>query len=308
MICASLRHSIRTGAALIAGAACIGVAQAQVDALSASDEAKCLRHIGGADKPVYPPEVLARKEGAALNLTMTFDSPDGAPQVAFEPAFLGEVGLQLEQSVRDYAAGLRVPCLQPGKRAMLRQTYAFVPYDTRSVYVERVADADSERRKAMLACITRRAGAPEPTYSTRGRQKEEQGNVLLELTFHSHTEPPVSRVLAAPFQASIRGVALADAANLIMPCNDGNPIRMTRLYQFRLIDAKRVVMRDLSLRDLLASADNLPTGVRFDTQVMGCPFDLRLTYWQPHAPNEVLQFEPDARSGGRWSTGWARRA
>lgn len=276
----------------------------QAPRLEPSDAVACLKHVDAQVMPKYPEELLRRKDGGSVTAEMVFDAPDQPPAVGFGDT--SKVSATLVDAVRQYLRGLRTPCLEPPLKATLRQTFVFVPNDGRKVVAETVADAAQARSAELLRCVVRQDRGPPPEYPLDARRKGEQGVVFLEETYVGPNEPPVVKVLAASPGRSLRAAAIDDSRKMRMPCHDGNPLRTTRIYQFRLVDDVRHVLRDAPLRDFLSWSERAPTDVYFDTRDMGCPFDLRLTYYMPHRRNYVEQLEP-ARAERRPLMDWLSR-
>ena len=57
---------------------------------------------------------------------------------------------------------------------------------------------------------------------------------------------------------------------------------------------RKRVFNDLTLAQFLLAVTPIPTGsAYFDTTAMKCPFDVRLTFRQPYAQNQVAELEDD---------------
>ncbi len=63
------------------------------------------------------------------------------------------------------------------------------------------------------------------------------------------------------------------------------------LFIYMLDDSERTLLRDMTLREFLGAAAEFPKPVYFDLNQMGCPFDLRVAYMQPHEKNVVEELE-----------------
>ena len=73
-----------------------------------------------------------------------------------------------------------------------------------------------------------------------------------------------------------------------MPCHKGGPVEAYWTYVYRWSDRSAFGFSDAELLQFMGSVK----GVRkqhllFDLTSMSCPFEFRLQYLQPHAPNRV---------------------
>jgi hypothetical protein len=82
----------------------------------------CIRHTVAGSKPVYPRSSLRNQEQGVLLVNLRFAAPDQPPAVEYVAA---SPHRSLRNSVDDYAAGLRMPCLHRGTVEML-SAYRFV--------------------------------------------------------------------------------------------------------------------------------------------------------------------------------------
>mgnify|MGYP000715211596 CR=1 FL=1 len=65
-----------------------------------------------------------------------------------------------------------------------------------------------------------------------------------------------------------------------------------------------VTLKDMGLVPFLQSVDRKSLGTpKFDTNTMGCPFEVKVTLLQPHAPNtvrELVRSEPSRKDFLQW--------
>jgi hypothetical protein len=244
---------------------------------------------------VYPPERLERKEGAFFHLDLTFTHPERAPSMKVvedtkRTSDVRTAGDFVEVAER-YARQLRVPCLQPGARFVLRQTFHFVPNDGRRVTVSQPSEDFSPAFTRLLDCLQPQRGTNRwPRYPARALQDGLQGNVVVQVRFEGPDAPPQVEVLNAPPRGSLLANTVRDAfANLRATCAGPEPVSGRMLFTFKIEDDRRVVLRDLNLRQLAGGMRNYPAPAYFDTRAMGCPFDLRVQYMAPHMSNVVAE-------------------
>ncbi len=263
-------------------------AHAQESTMLASSPAQeCMTR--GTEPPEYPLELYERRDDATLNVELIFGGPDDAPRVVVksDTAYDG----RFEAAVRKYVRQFRVPCMKAEDAPVrLRQVYVFTPNDGRKVAVSAPVDERAQERKAKLACITHVLNIKAPSYSRNALLVDAQGPVIVNLRFVQPDAPPEVRILAAAHKLLKQEIE-DYSAGLRLPCLEGDTISLNRLYDFKLVGGERTVLRDTKLPQLLASARNLTAPVFFNFDTMGCPFDVRMTYFQPYLSNDVHELE-----------------
>lgn len=264
-------------------------AQAQEMTLAPSAALSCIaRKDGKDDKLQYPQEALERKDGGTIKVDMTFSAPDHAPRVKLDSHAQSEM---LDDAVEDYVKGFRLPCMPPSAEPItLHQTYIFTPNDGRKVVATNTEDAADLERAKQMGCIRNVADKDKPVYPMDARRDEAQGKYYLEMTFSSPDKAPELRWLVTGKYSSLRRSVEDYARDLRMPCQHGDPVHARILFDFKITDGERTVLRDMSLRQFVGGAKNLQSAY-FDLNTMGCPFDLRVRYLQPHERNAVAQLE-----------------
>jgi hypothetical protein len=188
---------------------------------------------------------------------------------------------------------------------VLRQEYVFLPNDGRKVVATTPVDEADPRRRDAFQCMRHLEGEKRPDYPNRAREQYVEGNVFVELQFKSPDLPPEPIWLAASHRL-LKSEVERHVAGLRLPCMDSDPIGVDVLYQFRLDEGKRTVLQDTTLPKLLGAAKSLPAPAYFDLTTMGCPFDVRFTYQQPHRPNRIGQLDaadPKRQPFLDWLTG-----
>lgn len=264
-------------------------AAAQTQSLAPSPALRCLTPSLQERPLVYPPDAFERKEGGTVNVQLTFDAPDKAPSVKVLDESTRDSWLV--SAVEDRVAAFRLPCLAAGMPpVVLRQEYVFIPNDGRKVVATTPVDEADARRGDAFQCMRHLEGEKRPSYPTMARKQEIEGNVFVELRFKSPDLPPEPVWMAASHGLLKREVERY-ATGLRLPCMDTEPIGVDVSYVFRLDDGKRTILQDTTLPKLLGAAKSFPAPVYFDLTTMGCPFDVRLTYQQPHRPNKIGQLD-----------------
>jgi hypothetical protein len=238
----------------------------------------------------YPPDMLERKDGGTVEVELTFEAPDEAPQVDLVDP--GHQALRrLEQAVRDHVRRFRVPCLKPGSAPVkLRQIYDFVPNDGRKVVASEPRDPKAAQRHALFSCMRHVDKLQRPEYPANARRKDQQGPVLVFLRFTGPDAAPELKVLASPARVLEEAVE-SYVAGLRLPCYDGEPAELNVLYQYKLEGGSRLVIPDTGLAHFLAGAREPLESAYFDFGGMGCPFDLRVKYMRPYLTNTISELD-----------------
>ena len=277
---------LRAAALLLLACALAAPAFAQQVTLEPSALVRCMRP-AGAERglPEYPFEAWREGRAAYLKIELSFAGPDVAPdmkvlQDTVDPSFAA--------AVREHVKRLRVPCMRPEDApARLTQEYVFQPVDRFVRYGETADPADLER-EILTRCITHRSGSMMPPYPTEARRREIRGNVLASMRFTRPDIPPEVKVFARPGARPLARAIESWADGYRMPCLVGAPIETTFTFVYRFEDDRAYGFKPLTLQQLLPIVRNiLLQRLDFDTARMGCPFDLRFTYRQPHLPNTV---------------------
>jgi hypothetical protein len=267
-------------------------AGAQTVAAAPSAAQQCLTRAPGQEAPLaYPEELLARKDTGRFKVSLTFHGPDAAPW--FRVLDDTPIDKSFIRVVREYVAGYRVPCMAAGDPPVVfTQEYVFAPNDGRKVMATQPTDERERLRQTLAKCVRSEAAAP-PEYPEGARQLEMQGKVYVELAFDGPTSPPVVRVHDSP-HSRLLATAMKHAQSMRMPCHPGDGrVAIDMLYKFSLIGDRRTLLKDANVASVVRSAAAFPRPAYFDWNTMGCPFDLRLTYFQPFRPNQVQQLETD---------------
>jgi hypothetical protein len=233
--------------------------------------------------PEYPfPQYKEGRPGRVL-VELSFSGPDRAPGVKL---------LQLTgdddfvTAVERHARKLRVPCLAAGQSARLQQEYVFKT-DDRQVYGAAPVDAAAARRRELASCVVHVSGEQSATYPVEALRANVQGRVLAALRFRSASEAPEVELFHRPAARMLRRTVQGWSSGLRMPCFDGEEFSYTAVFQFNFV-GEAAGFKALDLKSLLPGIEGIcESGLVLDTTRMGCPFQVKLMYRQPHMPNVV---------------------
>jgi Gram-negative bacterial TonB protein C-terminal len=229
----------------------------------------------------YPPDALKRKEGGIVRTEMSFTDPAAPPAIKILDQPLEVLADAVKASLRRY----RVPCLQPGQRAVISQEFRFDPGDGRKVMWSRLRDSGDAERTRLQACLTVPA---QPEYPTGALRREAQGVVVLRLTFTDASSPPQVTVLDETPDKGLIWAATQAVEKMRLPCHAGGSVSYAFTYNFKIDGGDRFVVSDMPLTTYLRSVKDIGKAqVFFDFSTMKCPFDLRVAMWQPTADNRV---------------------
>ncbi len=245
-------------------------------------------------KPEYPAAMLEAKRGSRVRATFTFAGPDRAPSVE-----LSDTLRDFREAILEYARQLRVPCMGAGDApVLLRQDFDFVPNDGRKVALTLPLDASAGRSKSACGVHLTGEGIPAIRYPEQPLRARLEGNVVARLHFFDPAKAPDMTVLDDGGSGQFVRAITPSVEALRMTCLGKDPIDLQVFYTF-VIDgsANRVALRDLTLVQFIhATKPVAPGSVYFDTQLMKCPFDVRLTFRQPWNRNRIDELEEDVES------------
>jgi hypothetical protein len=247
--------------------------------------------------PEYP--FVAYKSGlkGRVKVVLSFTSPDTRPAVEVteqdgDDSFVDAVKAHVRQ--------LRVPCHDGGEQPVrLTFDFQFRP-DDREVFGSGPTDADAAARKAQLACMVHESGEKSPGYPDRALRNLVQGRVVVRLRFEAPDQAPTAEFISrADAQSSTRSRRAAEMLSepleawvkgYRLPCLQGRPITTTVVFVYRFDGDAYGFKPGLSLMDLLPTVRNIKLQrLDFDFNRMACPFDVAMTYYQPHRPNQVVE-------------------
>jgi hypothetical protein len=285
-----MTHNMKQWLALLAfyGAAALPAhAQRTLAAPSAAETCLTLTQ-GAATKPEYPEEALLRKAGGTVSVRMVFSDAESAPDVDLQG---NRVAPLLMDVVRKHVAQYRVPCLKAGEPAVtMTQDFVFDPNGGRKVMHSDPVDVEAAQRQAQLACLKvvelpLRRDTP---YGLDGAAHL----VITRMHFKAPDRAPEIEWLATPnLTTAVKEHVKAYAARMRLPCLKQGPVVGLQVFQFTSEDQQEVVLKDMSLKAWVGSAKAFPEPAYFDFTTMGCPFEVRISYYQPYLPNRVAEFD-----------------
>ena len=245
-------------------------------------------------EPEYPFEPWKRGEGGRVLVELTFTGKDIAPKVKV----LEKSGdSTLTQAVEAHIGSFRVPCLEFADIPLrLRQLYVFEPDQRKVSWTVPVDTADTGRRE-QLRCMASNDGSKGPEYPARALREGVVGNVLARLQFTAPDQPPtVTSYGGSLAMKRLAANSESYAAKLRLPCMV-RPVEALMLFKYRLDGNSLFGFKNITLTQWLGTVKGIKEmRARFDTNDMGCPFDVKLLYLQPHLPNLVGRFDaPDTR-------------
>lgn len=168
---------------------------------------------------------------------------------------------------------------------------------------------DDLATKQTLTCLSGDQRRPEFPRDLIGRLP--QGNVVVKLKFTDPSDAPEVTVITDAGSWVLRRVVLDHVERYRLPCLPaaGKPVEAMQTFSFRVKGERQYTLNDLTLQQLVDMLDKPELQrVRFDFSTMGCPFDVRLSLFQPFTKNAVAEFErsdPNRREFIEWLTGVA---
>lgn len=237
--------------------------------------------------PEYPFELFKGDVEGRVKVQLTFTAPDQAPTVKVIEA---PNNPNFEVSVRQHVKHLRVPCAQAQDLPfVLVRNYEFKK-DSRQTFVLDDDVARSKQRKETLSCLEHRTGWVHPKYPVEASRRGMQGSVLVSYRFTSANEAPSFVVTAPPELAPLKESTQSWFGGMRLPCYDGTPFHGNVIYRFVMEGEAYGFKPDVTFQHFVALSSKSRRAALPSTSVeMGCPFDVRLTYFMPHRPNVVRQ-------------------
>ena len=269
---------------------CLPFAQAQDIKLQDSAALSCLSFVAGApDAVVYPPVRLARKEEANFEVELEFRGPDTRPKLIVDES---KIARDFVAAVEDYVKLMRVPCMSADQEPVrLRQRYVFSVLGQRPVKAYAPTDADALEKQEQLKCLQHVIPNSKPVYPRKSLLEGEEGVVITKMRFIDPNLAPIVSILPSTQHQRLSNTVKNFTEGLRLPCMGKSPIDTTIDYRFTIINEKKSVLRNLDLVNLLQHAKNLKTPVDFDFNTMSCPFEVKLTYYQPVLENNLKELD-----------------
>ena len=277
--------------------ACAAVASSAQELQVVRDDADerliaCLQPDQAALPPmVYPADAVLLKKDATVRVRLTFTQPDAPPAAV---VFFNSGEDRFSEVVLQRVKAYRLPCLPNGRSPiMATQEFYFDPRDGRPV----VWNAP---RPGMSAgppnkCTQQTTGKID--YPTRALEQDstrsavtrrsQSGVVLVHMQALSEGAPSSVIILSDAGSRLLADTVIEYLQNTRLSC-DRYPAKILQALQFRIEDDTQYALKDMSLKSFAGLLKNLDgQRVRFDFSTMRCPFDVQLTLYQPHFPNDV---------------------
>ena len=279
---------MRWRAALVSGVwlLALPVAWAQQMALEPSAAVKCLTPVvAQRGEPEYPFAAFKQAKAGRVKVALRFTSPTGRPAVE---VLESEGDDEFVGAVKDHVREFRVPCHGGGDTpVMLQFEYVFRP-DDRTVHWSAPIDSADVDRSRLSRCVAHAAGVKKPDYPALAGKHGIQGRVLARLVFSAPDQPPVATVFAEPGAGFLEMEIAEWVKGLRMPCHTGGPVSAVWTYTFVFAGDAYGFSPGLELRSLMSRVKGIDKAhLKLDLTTMGCPFDIRFEYRQPHLANRV---------------------
>jgi hypothetical protein len=263
-----------------------GPAWAQLTALAPSAAVACLTPSAeerGA--PEYPFMLLKTGTAGRVVATVTFKGTDWSPtpSIAIDKK---EGSDEFVDAVKAHLRKLRVPCLPRDGKANLTFDFVFNP-QSQQVYWNEPVDAGDEARQQLLKCAVNVAGPATPEYPETARLEMRQGRILAKVRFDSADRAPQVKLYHRPSATPLVASIERWLESRRLPCYAGQPIDAEIAFTFR-IEGSEFGFKPVSLLQYMGYVKDIQKQrVAFDTHLMGCPFELSLTYLRPDRLNRV---------------------
>ncbi len=278
--------------AALALAAVAGTAQAQTAAPTDITPASAAQSLSCLQRPERGPEYPRGRpldRGAGLmRLKLRFDKPDAPPTVEVLANTARE---QMQDIVRHYVNGYRLPCLTPQDGAV----EAVQEFKFSNSGVEPLPEPLAATAARQRLCVVRPAEDLTLRSFTLGRDLQ---HVVLALTFSGDgQQPPEPKVLYSNADDFVQQEMLKWIQGYRMPCRQagdapqvmrqvltmhpkGKPRYALQRDTFTLVEFLRMTRKPEALK-----AD-------FDFNTMHCPFKANYTYYGLSLPSEVSAGRP----------------
>jgi hypothetical protein len=248
-----------------------------------NDLAACITQAAGApDRPDYPAELYETKSSGTVRVALEFTSVELAPAVKVVQL---EGDERFQSVVREHVGRYRVAA-ECAARLPLRavQVFSFVPNDGRKVSWSRARGGDVQS-DFVRGCVRHVRPGTKPDL---GRARFREGRVLARIRFEASGQPPIVSIPDSGAATDLVAAVRTYAEGYRFDCDLKEPVFAQQLFSFVYEDSSRKILRDTDLKTWLAAVRD-PAGrpVYFDLDRMACPFEVRLTYWQPAMQHDV---------------------
>jgi hypothetical protein len=153
-------------------------------------------------------------------------------------------------------------------------------------------DPDHIENQRVMRCLTHTSGTLKAEYPYAAMKREIQGRLFVDLQFDAPDQPPVAKVYSARNSGPLHDEVESWTKGLRLPCQSGRPARAAFTYVFIIDGTAHYGFKDNTLGGFLGAVKDIDKRrVDFDFRTMGCPFEVRLHYLQPHHPNFIEQLD-----------------
>ena len=268
----------------------------------------CVKLLPTADRqPAYPAEAYDLRRGGTVRIEMEFRDSQSAPRVKVLSHPDSPTGWALADSVEKFARMYRHGCAKPGDApARIEQEFRFVPNDGRKVMWTSPAASPDVADTASQDCVTHEGLLSKPEFPFEAVRASASTRIVAKFEFLALNEPPTVSLLVPgtlpQFGESVRKFAAGYRLHCGTP-----PVRAVQTFDFLMSGQPFFVLQDACLKSFLGLTTNaFAKPVFFDLDGMGCPFDVRLRYWQPYFRNRVGEIgvsRPERRVFLDWLAG-----
>lgn len=284
--------------------AALAPAMAMAEGLSAAplhDPLACLvRPTAG---PGYPEGLAERKQDALVRVRLTFTAADRPPTV---DVFYNAGHGAFEAAVTEYVRAYRLPCLG-AEPVRATQEFSFSHLDSRKVSWSPERPDRPDYETAVDRCVSFGEGKPNYPLMSRMASKMPQGVVLARIVFDGVGVAPKVDLLYDAHSPRLAG-AVQDhiVAQYRATCAPpgGFPFKAQQAFEFQAEGERQFRLKDVGLKGFVTALKEIePRSQVFDFNTMGCPFDVRLRMYRPHADNgvgEVGGANPNRREFIEW--------
>lgn len=255
--------------------------------------------------PTYPSGV-AYETSAVVRVHLTFASSDAAPDVEVK---FNNGPEAFADAVRDHVATYRLPCLPSGKKIVGAQEFQFVQRGPSSAVLKSAARNADGYLNLSPDCMAGILGAPPPVFPAArfNEPYESPGAVLVRITFTAPDQPPLTKILYDGGDRRRSAAVVRSVSEYRLRCMQpgDEPAVAVQLFDFRYQGDDPIRLKDeLPLVQFLTLVKGIQQQtVRFDFTTMGCPFQVKLSLYQPYHTNgvkEVGQPDPNRREFVEW--------
>jgi hypothetical protein len=245
--------------------------------------------------PVLARTALVRGEPVqgTVRATFRFTRPNRAPQARVLHTEADSLPLReaYAQSVLDHAQDLRLPCLplEADSLSLVRE-FRFTPQGEPHLFAL-LGDLQDPRNKDMPTCLVHLKDPPQDGAGAALPMLPVQGRVLVQARFVAPDQPPEVQAWMHVRAEALRPIVMERTEHMRLPCLEGPPLDVPLMFSFHF-QPGHYGFKDLTLPQLLRQGRRSGQPQRWDTQAMGCPFDIQLQYRRPVQPNIVRELQP----------------